>query len=176
MAAARPVVGISACLLGQAVRYDGGHKRHDWLVAVLGERVRYVPVCPEVEAGLGVPREPIRLERANGRIRIRRVETRDDVTDALNGWANERLDALEALDGYVLKARSPSCGRKGVPVHDAAGRRIDENAGFFAWALRSRWPELQIVDEDDLDDPEIRRAFLVSVGLHYRQRTQGGRS
>lgn len=172
---ARPVVGISSCLLGREVRYDGRHKRHEWLADVLATRVRYVPICPEVEAGFGVPRAPIRLEREPGQTdpRIRRVGSRDDVTHELHAWAAARLEGLEELDGYVLKAGSPSCGRKAVPVHDAEGHKVDENAGFFAWALRTRWPAIQIVDEQDLEDPEIRRAFLLSVGLHHRARTEG---
>ena len=171
----RPAVGISACLLGQPVRYDGGDKRDAWLTGVLGRTVRYVPVCPEVEAGFGVPREPIRLERADdGTTRIRHVESRDDVTARLAAWARERLAQLEELDGYVLKAGSPSCGRKGVPVHDEGGRVVDANAGFFAWALRARWPDLQIVDEEDLQSRQIRDGFRLAILQHFRERRIGG--
>ncbi len=167
------MVGISACLLGREVRYDGRHKRHDWLADVLGPRVHYVPVCPEFEAGYGVPREAIRLEREDDAIRIRRVDSRADVTDELEAWGRSRLADLQELDGYVFKAGSPSCGRKAVPVHDTSGAVIDENAGFFAWAVRAQWPDIQIVEERDLEDEEIRRAFLVSIGLHFRSRTEG---
>lgn len=169
----RPTVGVSACLLGEAVRYDGRDKRHARLVDELGPRVHWVSICPEVEAGLGVPREPIRLEQRDGGIRVRRVETRTDLTERLASWAQVRLAALPPLDGYVLKSGSPSCGRKQVPVHDEQGEVIDENAGFFARALRASFPDLPIVTEQDLETAGNQALFLLVVQSRFRTRRGG---
>jgi uncharacterized protein YbbK (DUF523 family) len=115
----RPSVGISACLLGERVRYDAGHKRDAWLVDGLGPHVEWVPVCPEVEAGFGTPRETMQLVSADGGgIALMTTETRRDVTDMMRRYTDRRIDELAraGLDGYVLKADSPSCGIDGVPV------------------------------------------------------------
>ncbi|HZA13326.1 MAG TPA: DUF523 domain-containing protein, partial [Myxococcaceae bacterium] len=116
----RPRVGISACLLGHAVRWDGAHKRDGWLVDVLGPRVEWVPVCPEMEVGLGVPREPIRLV---GDPRAPRLisESGNDLTERMQSWVRRRTGELAALAlaGYVLKSNSPSCGARRVRVHRA---------------------------------------------------------
>jgi uncharacterized protein YbbK (DUF523 family) len=121
-------VGVSACLLGQAVRHDGGHKLNAFVVEDLAEHVELVPVCPEVEIGLGVPREPIRLESAGGSgggasgpPRLVTIETRRDLTERMRAYAELRVAALASLGlaGYVTKSKSPSCGLQGVPVHGA---------------------------------------------------------
>lgn len=166
----RPRVGVSACLLGEACRYDGTDKRHAWIVEALGARVELVPVCPEVEAGLGTPREPIRVERVAGALRIRRVESRDDLTARLEAWGEARIASLPPLDGYVLKARSPSCGRRDVPVHDEDGRVLDHDAGFFARQLRDAFPSLAVVTEDDLEVEARRQGFLLGVESAHRRR------
>src|SRR5688572_15507428 len=115
----RPRVGISACLLGQEVRYDGGHKWNQVLADVLGPLVEWVPVCPEVEMGLGTPRETLNLVRVGGRTRVMTTRTAIDHTEAMEAWAQRRLDELgrENLSGYVLKSDSPSCGMLGVKVY-----------------------------------------------------------
>jgi uncharacterized protein YbbK (DUF523 family) len=115
----RPRVGISACLLGEPVRYDAGHKRDAWLVDVLGPQVDWVPVCPEVEAGFGTPRETMQLVRPDrGGIALMTTGTARDVTDMMCRYTDRRIEELARarLDGYVLKADSPSCGIDGVPV------------------------------------------------------------
>src|SRR4051812_947776 len=101
-------IGISACLLGQEVRFDGGHKKDAFLTGVLAPHVEWVPVCPEVEVGMGTPRETLRLVRENGRIRMMTTRSLVDHTDAMNAWARRRVEALarEDLDGYVLKKDS----------------------------------------------------------------------
>jgi len=160
----KPRVGVSACLLGDAVRYNGGHKRHAWLVDVLGPTVEWVPVCPEVEIGLGTPREPIDLTRAiTGELRLLTTGTRADLTDRMQRYATDRIDALAALElsGYVLKADSPSCGPDGVRVVGADAR------GLFAASLIDRLPDLPIVDERALDDPERREAFVARVRAYH---------
>ena len=115
----RPRVGISACLLGEPVRYDAGHKRDAWLVDALGPQVEWVPVCPEVEAGFGTPRETMQLVRADGGgIALMTTASARDVTDMMRRYTDRRIDELARadLDGHVLKAESPSCGIEDVPV------------------------------------------------------------
>jgi FdhD protein len=167
-----PKVGISACLLGQRVRYDGGHKLDSLLTGELGKLVEWVPVCPEVELGLGTPREPIRLERVEGAIRLIAVDSRVDHTDAMNAWARARLDALarEHLSGYVLKKHSPSCGFEGVKIHGADGVLDTDGRGLFAATLAVRLPGLPIEEEDRLSDPQARKRFLERV-YSYRRST-----
>lgn len=167
MGSGRPRVGISACLLGERVRYDGGHKRDAFLADVLGGQVEWVPVCPEVEAGMGTPREPVQLVRSGEDVRMVGVTSHVDHTDTMRRWSAARLDELARADlsGYVLKSRSPSCGLA-VPVigaeEEATGR------GLFAEALLERLPSLPIEEESRLSDPQIRERFLERV-LAYRR-------
>ena len=167
-------LGVSSCLLGEAVRYDGGHKRDHWVADRFGPMVDWVRVCPEEEAGLGTPREPIQLEAAHGGVRVRGVRTGSDRTDTLDDFARQRLDALDlpSLDGYVFKARSPSCGVTDVPVHDAEqrSRAIDRARGRFVAALLQREPHLPVCDEDDVQVPERRRHFLERAQSRARWR------
>ena len=171
--AARPRVGISRCLAGDAVRYDGGHKRADGILESLGPMVEWVIVCPEVEAGMGTPREPIELvPRVDGvrsgatLARAIGVSSGQDWTELLAGYAQQRAAALKELGlaGFVLKARSPSCG----PVYrndSAPFREIGGMRGLFAQALLDAMPGLVIADEDELADPVRREEFLRSVRL-----------
>ena len=117
----RPRVGISRCLLGDEVRHDGGHKRDALLISTLGALVEWVPVCPEVEAGMGTPREAIDLIESDdgvpagqARVCLLGVESRTDWTGRMTTWSAERVRTLADLDGYVLKSDSPSCGLQGV--------------------------------------------------------------
>jgi FdhD protein len=161
----RPRVGISACLLGEPVRYDGRHKRDAWLVDVLGPQVEWVSVCPEVEAGFGTPRETMELVRdASGRTALVTTETKRDVTDTLQHYADRRVEELARadLDGYVLKADSPSCGLEGP--------------GLFAAVLTARMPDLPIVDERQLDDGDARQRFSDGVRAHHRARSVAAES
>ena len=116
-------LGISSCLLGHPVRYDGGHKRADHLVSGLSYPVEWVPVCPEVEAGLGVPREPMRLVVAGSTIHLITIDTRQDMTNQVAQFSVRRVRELKSLhlSGFVLKARSPSCGIEQVPLYDEQG-------------------------------------------------------
>jgi uncharacterized protein YbbK (DUF523 family) len=162
----RPRIGVSACLLGERVRYDGRDKRDAWLVEILGPQVEWVPVCPEVEAGLGTPREPMTLARdAAGRIVLTTDRVRDDLTKTMTDFSMRRVDELAAaeLDGYVLKAGSPSCGLD-VPMPGERGR------GIFARALTTRLSGMPVADERQLADPVSRRQFVADVFSHYRQR------
>ena len=166
-------VGISACLLGERVRYDGGHKRDPFLVDVLGAHVEWVPVCPEVELGLGVPRPPIHLVR-DGRTgtRLVVVKTREDLTARMRAHAAWRARTLTclALDGYVLKSGSPSCGLSRVPVHDHRGDAVTRGRGLFAEALVEAMPLVPMEDERRLARPAVREHFIERMAAAERWR------
>lgn len=163
-------VGISSCLLGHQVRYDGGHKRVESLVNGLSCHVEWVPICPEVEAGLGIPREPMRLVTSGSNIRVITIETREDQTDQLTQFSARRVSELKTLhlSGFVLKARSPSCGIEQVPVYDEWGKRILGGMGLFASAVRNAFPAIPVVHEEHLADPAGRELFLTQV-VEYHQ-------
>ena len=164
-------IGISACLLGDEVRYDGGHKRDAFLTGVLGPFVEWVKVCPEVEIGMGTPREPIRLTAQGGRIRLLAVKSGTDYTDTMDTYAARRVEALapERLCGYVLKKDSPSCGMTRVKVHSPSGSPLPRNGvGRFAAALLARFPDLPIEEEGRLCDPRLRENFIERIFAYRR--------
>ena len=165
MAASRPRVGVSSCLLGANVRFDGGHKRDPFVAGELDRVFELVSVCPEVELGLGVPRETLRLERRGGATRLVAPTSGLDHTERMARFAAKRLAELAALDldGYVLKSKSPSCGRAGVPVHERSGRARRNGRGLFAAALLDAFPELPVEDERRLADPRVRERFVARV-------------
>ncbi|HLU65548.1 MAG TPA: DUF523 domain-containing protein [Kofleriaceae bacterium] len=164
----RPRVGISSCLLGQEVRWDGRHRRSEAVLA-LARQVEWVPVCPEVEVGMGVPREPVRLVGPRERPRMI-ARSGADWTDRMEAWAEARLDALGDLDGYVLKAGSPSCGLAGVPIAGEAGGA--PGAGLFCAALRRRHPALPVAEETSLADEHQRERFLAEARARARARAR----
>jgi uncharacterized protein YbgA (DUF1722 family)/uncharacterized protein YbbK (DUF523 family) len=166
----RPRIGISSCLLGEAVRFDGGHKRDRFLVDVLGPQVEWVLVCPEVEVGMGTPREPVRLVRREGTLRMIATRTDRDHTGAMNAWAERRLEVLarEDLDGYVLKKDSPSCGMERVKVHGDHGPPVRNGRGLFAGALLSKFPLLPVEEEGRLCDATLRENFVERVFAYRR--------
>jgi uncharacterized protein YbgA (DUF1722 family)/uncharacterized protein YbbK (DUF523 family) len=170
----KPRIGISACLLGDEVRFDGGHKRDRFLTDVLGPHVEWVRVCPEVEVGLGTPRETLRLVR-EGTGSIRMVTTRSGVdhTEAMERWARARLDRLAAddLSGYVLKKDSPSCGMERVKVFGAGNMPEKSGRGIYAAALLARFPTLPVEEEGRLADPHLRENFIERVFAYRRLRT-----
>ncbi|GAA1756857.1 DUF523 and DUF1722 domain-containing protein [Streptomonospora arabica] len=170
-AGARPRVGASSCLLGAAVRYDGGHCRSPFLADVLDRYVDWVPVCPEVEIGLGVPREPLRLERGEGGDRAVAGRSRADRTDELRAVADRRSAGLDRLDGYVLKDASPSCGLFGLPVVEDGHRVGAEGRGAFAARLTEIRPDLPVEEQGRLGDPVLRERFFERVFAHARLRT-----
>jgi uncharacterized protein YbgA (DUF1722 family)/uncharacterized protein YbbK (DUF523 family) len=169
-------VGISACLLGQEVRYNGGHKRDAFLTDTFGRYVEWVAVCPEVELGMGTPRPPIRLERWGEEIRLVMPTTGEDYTDTMRAWAGRRAEDLAAmdLDGYVLKKDSPSCGMERVKVYPQSGAPSKDGRGLFAEALIARLPDLPVEEEGRLNDPALRESFVSRVFVHHRWR-QGER-
>jgi len=155
-------VGISSCLLGEAVRYDRGHCRDAWLVDVLGPYVEWTAVCPELELGLGVPRPTIRLVDEGAGTRLVVPSTGDDLTERMDAFAGRRLDELDVprLDGYVLKKSSPSCGLERIAVWRGGQRLHKKGAGRFAAALVARHPELPVEEEGRLSDPGLRENFV----------------
>src|SRR5688572_5621590 len=158
-------MGISACLLGEAVRYDAGHKRDAFLAEVLGPFVEWVPVCPEVELGLGTPRPTLRLVRRGAEVRMVEPKTGTDHTEAMRAYARRRVRALdgEDLSGYVLKKDSPSCGMERVKVYAGAGAGAREGRGLFAEALLERFPHLPVEEEGRLGDARLRENFVVRL-------------
>lgn len=170
-------IGISACLVGQAVRYDGRHKRDPYVTGELAGRLTWVPVCPELDIGLGVPREPVHLVAESGDVRLVGVRSGDDHTAAMRSYAERRTEQLASagLDGYVLKSRSPSCGPGDIPVHDAAsGEVVDHDRGRFAAVLADRLPLLPVTEETRLSVPDDRDRFLERACVRHRWRGSVG--
>lgn len=171
-----PRIGVSACLLGQAVRFDGQHKRDDFLNDVLAPFVTFVSVCPELEVGMGVPREPVRLVRgAHRRTLMLGTDSGADWTDRMNTFAVRRAQVLadDDLDGYVLKAKSPSCGMERTKLYDDVGpaaRATRDGMGLFTLALRARLPNLPMEDEGRLHDARLRDNFIERVFAYARLR------
>ncbi len=175
---AQPVrLGISACLLGAEVRFDGGHKRDRYLTDVLGENVTWLPVCPELEIGLGIPRPGIQLhggERGD-RMVIREGgrEGGRDLTDEMRAYADSRTAELAALglDGFVLKKGSPSCGFERVRVYGAPGGMPQRSGvGHFTQALERGLPLLPLEEEGRLHDPPLRERFIEAIFSRNRWR------
>ena len=165
-------IGISACLIGHPVRYDGGHKRDSFLTDTLGRHVEFVTVCPEVELGLGTPRETLRLERQAGEIRMVFAKTREDLTERMRAYSTKRVRRLahDELSGYVLKKDSPSCGMEQVKVHGGKGAPSTVGRGLFAEALLERFPHLPVEEEGRLQDSRLRENFVERVFAYRRLR------
>jgi uncharacterized protein YbbK (DUF523 family) len=165
-------VGISACLLGEPVRWDGGHKRDDALVSELGRFVEWLPVCPELEIGMGVPRPSVRLARAGRDVRMLENATDRDHTRAMRAFAKRRVAALATQDlcGYVLKKDSPSCGKQRVKVYRSRGPALRDGRGLFAQALLAAFPSLPVEEEGRLHDAASRENFLERVFAYRRLR------
>jgi uncharacterized protein YbbK (DUF523 family)/uncharacterized protein YbgA (DUF1722 family) len=166
-------IGVSACLLGHEVRFDGGHKRDTFIVEVLGRFAEFVPVCPEVEIGLGVPRETLKLAREGREVRLVANESGADHTRVMRAYAERRVTALarEDLCGYVLKKDSPSCGLERVRVYPANGRPSRDGRGLFAEALMHHLPNLPVEEEGRLSDPRLRENFIERIFAYQRLRT-----
>jgi len=158
-------LGVSACLLGEPVRFDGGHKRDFFLVKTLGRFVEWVPVCPELEAGLGVPRESMRLVQTHREIRLITGKTASDQTDSVRRYTVRRLEEMagQGLCGFVLKKDSPTCGLERVRVYNASGVPTRDGRGLFAAALVERFPTLPVEEEGRLVDPRLRENFIECI-------------
>lgn len=169
----RPIrIGISSCLLGEPVRFDGGHKRDSFLTGIFASFVEWVPVCPEVECGLGTPRESMRLVRAGNEVRLLTVKTGADLSDRVDQFAARRVARLEAddLSGYVLKKDSPSCGLERVKVYNGHGVPTKSGRGVFAARLVDAFPDLPVEEEGRLADARLRENFVERVFAYWRLR------
>jgi len=158
-------IGISSCLLGNAVRYDGGHKLDRFLRDTLGQYVDYVPVCPETECGMGIPRESMRLEGKTGAPRLVTHRTREDKTEMMLRWAKKRVAELEAenLCGFIFKSDSPSSGMERVKVYDDKGMPTKTGVGIFARIFMEHFPLLPVEEEGRLHDTGLRENFIERI-------------
>ena len=158
-------LGISACLLGAQVRYDGSHKRDAFLSETLGPFVEWVPVCPEVDIGLGVPRDTLRLVGDDDAPRLIVQKTGEDLSARMRRYARTKTEELAALrlHGYVLKRASPSCGLFRVRVYPESGVPTSGGRGLFAASLVARFPTLPVEEEGRLNDLAIRENFIERV-------------
>lgn len=158
-------IGISACLLGENVRYNGGHKLDHFLRDTLGRYVEYVPVCPEVEAGFGVPRETMRLEGDVDAPRLVKSRSRTDHTEQMRQWAKKRVKELEkdGLCGYIFKKDSPSSGLMRVKVYNAKGMPEKKGVGLFAREFVNHFPLVPVEEEGRLHDPQLRENFIEQI-------------
>lgn len=166
-------VGISACLLGQKVRYDGGHKRSKYCLDVLSECFQYTPLCPEVAVGLSIPREPIRLVGSAEDPRV--VGVKDptlDVTDKLKAYADEMSRAHTGLCGYILMKGSPSCGMERVKIYHENGMPNVSGSGVYAARFMKNNPALPVEEEARLNDPVLRENFIIRVFAYYNWRQE----
>lgn len=174
---------ISSCLLGEKVRYDGGHKRDPFLAETVGKFVEWVPVCPEVDCGLPTPREAMRLTGDPSSPRLVEVRSGTDHTRRMLRWAGSRLRELERLDlsGYICKKGSPSSGMGRVPLYGASGDPVGTGAGIFTKVFVDRFPLVPVEEEGRLHDPVLREMFIEKVFTLRRfrellalNRTRGG--
>ncbi|MBI4721017.1 MAG: DUF523 and DUF1722 domain-containing protein [Chitinivibrionia bacterium] len=163
-------LGISSCLLGEKVRYDGGHKRDPFLTDTLGRFVEWVPVCPEVECGLPVPRESMRLQGDPAHPRLVTTRTGIDHTQRMLQWSKKRIAELqhEDLCGFIFKSKSPSSGLERVKVYNESGTASKTGVGMFAKQLLLRFPLLPAEDEGRLNDPRLRENFIERVFVYRR--------
>jgi len=163
-------LGISSCLLGNKVRYDGGHKLDHFLTDTLNRYVEWVPVCPEVECGLPIPREAMRLVGDPEHPRLITIRTRVDLSARMAAWAKKKVAELEQQDlcGFVFKSRSPSSGMRGVKIYTEAGMPNATGSGLFARAFMNRFPHLPVEDEGRLHDPGLRENFIERVFVYQR--------
>lgn len=170
-------LGISTCLLGEKVRFDAGHKKDRYLTDVLGAYFEWVPVCPELEVGMGVPREPVRLVGAPGAAHMVGVTSGKDWTEKMDSYSASRANALRdlRLSGYIFKSDSPSCGMERVKVFAKSGIPAKIGRGLFAKVLLETFPLLPAEEEGRLNDPGLRENFIVRVFGYHRLQTLTGR-
>lgn len=163
-------IGVSSCLLGNNVRYDGGHKWDRYITDTLGAYFNWVPVCPEVEYGLPIPRESLRLVGDPASPRLVTTRTNVDHTDGMLTWAAEKLKALEQEDlcGFIFKARSPSSGISGIKVYTPSGMPSHRGTGIFGGAFMRHFPLIPVIDDGRLHDPQLRENFIERVFVFRR--------
>lgn len=165
-------IGISTCLLGENVRYDGGHKLDRYLRDLLGKYVNYIPVCPESESGLPIPREAMRLTGEVENPRLVTINTGTDHTKRLKIWSERRLDELEGqnLCGFIFKSKSPSSGMERVKVYNEKRHPVPRGRGLFAGMFMDRFPIVPVEDDGRLHDPVLRENFITRIFVFSRWR------
>jgi len=165
-------LGISACLLGENVRYDGGHKKDDFLTDTLGQYVDYIPVCPETECGMGIPRESLRLVGDAESPRLLTTRSGIDHTERMIQWAEKRVAELESseLCGFIFKSNSPSSGMERVKVYNDKGMPVKKGIGMFARIFMKHFPRIPVEDEGRLHDPVLRENFIERIFVLKRWR------
>ena len=164
-------IGISSCLLGEAVRFDGGHKQDNYIIGTLGNYFVFHPVCPEVAIGLPIPRPPIRLVQFKDGVRVVGVKDREvDVTHSLHSFGKKMAQEMSEISGFIFKRASPSCGMERVKVYDQDGRSIDVASGAFAEEIMKGQPLLPVEEEGRLGDPGLRENFIMRVFVYHRWR------
>jgi uncharacterized protein YbgA (DUF1722 family)/uncharacterized protein YbbK (DUF523 family) len=170
-------VGVSTCLLGERVRFDGGHKLDRFIRDMLGQFMEYVPVCPEVECGLSTPREAMRLVGDPEAPRLVTVRSGRDLTEHMEEWSRKRLRELERedLDGFIFKSRSPSSGMERVRVYDTKGVPRKVGVGIFAREFMRHFPLVPVEEEGRLNDPRLRESFIERIFVMHRYRTRVAR-
>ena len=162
-------VGVSSCLLGEEVRFDGGHKRDAYLTGTLASYFDFVPFCPEAAVGLGIPRQPIRLVRRGVSVRAVGVKTPElDPTDQLAAYAEATTGQLSHISGYIFKKASPSCGMERVKVYNEKGMPEQNGVGIYAGVLMQRLPLLPVEEEGRLGDAVLRENFIERVFVYHR--------
>ncbi|KAF1054935.1 MAG: hypothetical protein GAK43_00581 [Stenotrophomonas maltophilia] len=174
MASQRPRLGISACLLGEPVRFNGGHKNSRLCVEVLSHYFDFVPLCPEMAIGLGVPRATLHLRQDQPDAPPRALTSRPperDVSQALRDYGQAQAEALDDIGGFIFMQQSPSCGLNRVKLRNAAGHPLPANGrGLFAETFCAARPELPVEEEGRLNDPQLRENFLTRVYAHLEWR------
>ena len=165
-------LGISTCLLGEQVRYDGGHKLDRFLTDTLGSYVEYVPVCPEVECGFGIPRESLRLVGSPNAPRLVTSRTNEDHTERMLTWARGRVVELEkkGLCGFIFKSNSPSSGMERVRVYNEQGMPVKKGVSLFARTFMEHFPLIPVEEEGRLHDPSLRENFIERIFVFRRWR------
>ncbi|WP_298441767.1 DUF523 and DUF1722 domain-containing protein [uncultured Ferrimonas sp.] len=169
MTQAKPIIGVSACVIGHKVRFDSGHKRSAFVDDQLRQLVEFKPLCPEVNVGMTTPRPTIRLREVAGSIRLMDDKNHIDHTDAMNRYSDEVLPTLSELSGYVVCAKSPTCGMERVKIlqEDCKGAQY-KGRGVFTSALMRRYPLLPVEEDGRLNDLPIRENFVLRVLIYHQ--------
>ena len=173
-------IGVSACLIGEKVRWDGKHRRDSYLSDVLAKYVEFVPLCPEIACGMSIPREKLRQADCAGQIRLIGYDSGEDMTDAMSEWADRVLPGLddEELSGFILKPGSPTCGMRHAKIFSTTGKAARYGSGFFTRKLMEHAPLLPVETPDRLHNPILRENFIrrVFVLLRWRQLLAKGKT
>ncbi len=169
----KPLVGVSRCLLGDAVRYDGDSKANAIVIEQIGELFELIAVCPEVEAGLSIPRPPVQLTGSVNHPRMTgRNDPNLDITDLMQTYCSNRPAELDHLSGFIFKSHSPSCGLHSTPVFFDGVSVADNSAGMFARAMITSYPQLPVMEETDLESEKLYQQFIKSVFHDYMKNKQ----